>query len=335
MHGVLTRWLGATCVLVFSLLAAGVAQAQTTWIMANGYPESSFFTQNIRQFIAEVETESGGRLKIDLRSNDTLIKHDAIKRAVQTGQIQIGEIRLGVYGNEEPMYILDGLPNISADYDEAWLLMQAQKPYLEKLLGKNNMRPIIYVSWPGQGFYTKTPINSVEDFKGKKLRIYSLPTQQMGEMLGFQATILPFAEVPQAFATGLIDSLFTSAQTGIDTQAWDYVKYFTYTGTLHNKNVVIVNERALRQLPADVRQIVLAAGERATARGYAMSKAASAATIQTLRDAGMVVSEEAPASVQAALAQVGETMMADWRKTATPEQQQVLDTYLAQKNAQR
>jgi len=320
------KWL-AGAVLALPVLAA----AQTTWIMANGYPESSFFTQNIRQFIAEVEQASGGRLKIDLRSNDTLIKHDAIKRAVQTGQIQIGEIRLGVYGNEDPMYVLDGLPNISADYDEAWLLAQAQKPYLEKLLGKNNMRPITYVSWPGQGFYTKTPVASVADFKGKKLRIYSLPTQQMGQMLGFQATILPFAEVPQAFATGLIDSLFTSAQTGIDTQAWDYVKYFTYTGTLHNKNIIIVNERALRQLPADVRQAVLDAGERASRRGYEMSKAASAATLQTLRENGMTVVEAAPASVREALAKVGETMITDWRKTATPEQQKVLDDYLAMK----
>jgi len=325
MHGLL-KWL-ASAALALPILA----QAQTTWIMASGYPESSFLTQNIRQFIAEVEQQSGGRLKIDLRSNDTLIKHDAIKRAVQTGQIQIGEIRLGVYGNEDPMYMLDGLPNISANYDEAWLLTQAQKPHFEKLFGKNNMRPIIYVSWPGQGFYTKTPVASVEDFKGKKLRIYSLPTQKMGEALGFQATILPFAEVPQAFATGLIDSLFTSAQTGIDTQAWDYVKYFTYTGTLHNKNVVIVNERALRQLPADVRQIVLDAGERASKRGYEMSKAAGIATIQTLRENGMTVVEEAPASVRQALAKVGETMIADWRKTATPEQQKVLDDYLAMK----
>jgi len=325
MHGLL-KWL-AGAVLTLPVLV----QAQTTWIMANGYPETSFFTKNIRQFIAEVEQQSGGRLKIDLRSNDTLIKHDAIKRAVQTGQIQIGEIRLGVYGNEDPMYILDGLPNISADYDEAWLLTQAQKPYFEKLLGKNNMRPLTYVSWPGQGFYTKTPVASVEDFKGKKLRIYSLPTQQMGQMLGFQATILPFAEVPQAFATGLIDSLFTSAQTGIDTQAWDYVKYFTYTGTLHNKNIVIVNERALRQLPADVRRIVLDAGERASKRGYEMSRAAGIATLQTLRDNGMTVVEEAPASVREALAKVGDTMVADWRKTATPEQQKVLDDYLAMK----
>jgi len=325
MQGILKLLAGAALALPLS-----VASAQTTWMMATGYPESSFFTKNIRQFISEVEKESGGKLKIDLRSNDTLIKHDAIKRAVQTGQVQAGEVRLGVYGNEDPMYTLDGLPNISANYEEAWALAQAQKPYFDKLLNKSNLRIITYVSWPGQGFYTKTPVTKPEDFKGKKLRIYSPPTLQMGQMLGFQATILPFAEIPQAFATGLIDSLFTSAQTGIDTQVWDNAKYFMYTGTLHNKNVVIVNERALRALDADVRDIVLAAGERASKRGFELSRKAGDDTIAELRKQGMEVSQ-APESVQAALAKVGETMMVDWRKSASPDAQKVLDDYLAAK----
>src|SRR5688572_6941993 len=97
--------------------AGATVQAQTTWTMASGYPESSFFTQNIRQFIKEVDEKSGGKLKIDLRSNDSLIKLDAIKRSVQSGQIQIGEIRLGVYGNEGAMYNLDNTPGVATDYE--------------------------------------------------------------------------------------------------------------------------------------------------------------------------------------------------------------------------
>src|SRR5690606_29117651 len=143
--------------------------AATTWTMASGYPDDSFLTENIREFIKDVEDKSGGRLKIDLRSNGTLIKHDAIKRAVQSGQVPIGEIRLGVYGNESPMFILDSVPNIAKNYEEATLLTEAQKPYFDDLFGKNRMRIISYVAWPGQGFYTKEPATSPEQFKGQKL----------------------------------------------------------------------------------------------------------------------------------------------------------------------
>ena len=310
------------------------AAAATSWTMVSGYPEESFLTKNIRQFIAEVEKETKGELKIDLRSNDTLIKHDAIKRAVQAGQVPIGEIRLGVYGNESPMYILDSLPNIAANYEEATLLMEAGKPFFDKLFGKNGMRIITYVAWPGQGFYTKTPASTPADFKGKKLRIYSAATQKMGDMLGFQSTILPFAEVPQAFSTGLIEALFTSAQTGTDTQAWDNVKYFTYSGTMHNKNAIIVNERAFRALGKDIQKVVLDAGERATKRGWEMSKKANDEKIETLKANGMVVTEASPA-IQEALQKVGKTMMQEWSNTAAPEERAVLEAYLKLKDGKK
>lgn len=321
------RALSVVAATALGISVAPASFAATTWTMASGYPESSFLTKNIRLFIEDVEKESGGALKIDLRSNDSLIKHDAIKRAVQSGQVPIGEIRLGVYGNEGAMYILDSLPNIAANYDEAWKLMEAQKPYFNKLFAKNGMRLITYAAWPGQGFYTKFPVKSVEDLKGKKLRIYSTATQKMGEMLGFQATILPFAEVPQAFSTGLIEALFTSAQTGTDIQAWDHVKHFTYTGTMHNKNAVIVNERAFRALDKKTQDVVLAAGERATKRAWTMSKESNDERLTELRKNGMTVSN-APPEVNERLSEIGKAMMEDWRKTATAEEQAVLDAYL-------
>jgi TRAP-type C4-dicarboxylate transport system substrate-binding protein len=235
------RTLIAAAAFAASVALTVPALAQTSWTMASGYPESSFFTQNIRQMIKEIEEKSGGKLKIDLRSNDSLIKLDAIKRAVQSGQIQIGEIRLGVYGNEAAMYNLDNIPGVATTYDQATKLMEAQRPFFDAMFKKNGLRTITYVAWPGQGFYTKQPLAALADLKGQKLRIYSKQTQIMGEKLGMEALILPFAEVPQAFSTGMIQSLWTSAQTGTDVQIWDYVKHFTYTGTMHNKNAILVN----------------------------------------------------------------------------------------------
>lgn len=309
-------------------LSGNAVYAQTTWTMASGYPESSFFTQNIRLFIKEIEEKTNGKLKIDLRSNDSLIKHDAIKRAVQSGQVQIGEIRLGVYGNEAAMYNLDNIPGVAADYGKAYKLMEAQRPFFEEMFKKNGMRIITFVAWPGQGFYTKEPVKSLEDLKGQKLRIYSKQTQIMGEKLGMEALILPFAEVPQAFSTGMIQALWTSAQTGTDVQAWDYVKYFTYTGTMHNKNAIIVNERAFRQLDDETRNIVIEAGRRATDRGWEMSKQASADREQVLKNNGMIISQ-APQDIMDRIEEIGKEMVADWLAAATPEERAVYENYQA------
>jgi TRAP-type C4-dicarboxylate transport system substrate-binding protein len=318
-----------TTIAAAALMAfATPALAETNWIMASGYPEDSFFTKNIRLFIEDVKEATGGELVIDLRSNDSLIKHDAIKRAVQSGQVQAGEIRLSVYGNEDIMYGLDSIPNLVTSYDEAWKLMEAQDVYLSKLFEENGMRIITYVSWPGQGFYTAEPVTSLADLKGQSLRIYSPQTQQMGEMLDMNATILPFAEVPQAFSTGLIEALWTSAQTGTDVQAWDYVDHFTYTGSLHTKNAIIVNGDAFDALTEDQQQAVLAAGKKASERGFELSKEASREREQVLIDHGMTVTE-APEDVMDKMREIGLTMVEEWRGEANPDQVAVLDAYLA------
>ena len=311
-------------VIVMSFFAISANAAD--WTMASGYAKSNFHTQNIMKFIDEVKSTTS--VNINLNENDTLIKIDAIKTALQRGQIPIGEIRLGIYGNEDPMYILAGLPFISPDYSSAWLLKDVQMGYLQEKLGKKGLM-ILYTSpWPGQGFYTKTPVNSVADFKGKKLRIYSTATQQMGSMLGFNATILPFAEIPQAFSTGLIEALFTSPQTGIDIQAWDNTKHFTYAGAIFSKNAVVVSKKAFNALSKNDQANMLAAAKRAELRGWEMSAETTKKQIDILKKNGMSA-KNAPDEVISKMKTIGIEMMKTWRAKASPEANVVLDRYLS------
>tara|TARA_R110002096_G_scaffold116462_4_gene252269 strand:+ start:230 stop:1201 length:972 start_codon:yes stop_codon:yes gene_type:complete len=308
-----------------AMAMAAVPAAAVDWIMASGYPDSNFHTKNIQMFIEEVKANTS--VNIQLNSNDSLIKHDAIKTALQRGQIPIGEIRLGVYGNEDPMNILAGLPFIASNYAEAWLLKDLQKGYFAKTFGEQGLRILYFAPWPGQGFYTKFPVTSVEDFAGKKLRIYSTATQKMGDMLGFDATILPFAEIPQAFSTGLIEALFTSPQTGIDIQAWDNTSHFTYAGAIFSKNAVVVNAAFFDALSPEDQAGILAAAAAAELRGWEMSAATTAEQIGILAKNGMIT-DRAPGSIITRMIGIGDEMMKDWRKDASPEANAVLDRYL-------
>jgi TRAP-type C4-dicarboxylate transport system substrate-binding protein len=311
-----------------SLAMAGTAAAQTQWIMASGYPENNFLTQNLRKWVEDVEKGTSGKLKITLHTNDSLIKLDSIKSAVQRGQVQGGEIRLGVYGNEDPMFILDGVPFVASTYEEAWKLMELQDPYFKGVFDKAGMVITGYQVWPSQGFYTKTPVNSVEDFKGKKIRIYSTATQRMATLLGFNATILPFAEIPQAFSTGLIEALFTSAQTGVDIQAWDNTKYFTDVGAILSKNALIFNKRSFAGLSPAEQKVVTDASAAYTKRSWELSKAAGDEKAAVLKKNGMTVTGGPPA-VLAAMKKVGVQMADEWKATASPAAVAVLTAYMS------
>ena len=188
------------------------------------------------------------------------------------------------------------------------------------------MRVLFYSSWPGQGFYTQFSVTGVKDFEGRKLRIYSTATQEMGELLGFEATILPFAEIPQAFSTGLIEALFTSPQTGIDIKAWDNTSHFTYAGAIFSKNAVIVNEAMFQSLDRGTRDAVLAAAEAAELRAWEMSAATTEEQIGILEENSMVATD-APQSVIDRLIEIGDTMMATWREDASPEAEALLGRF--------
>ncbi len=77
-------------------LAAGAVQAQTKWDMPTPYPDSNFHTKNVRQFADEVAKGTGGKLQITVHPANSLVKMAEMKRAVQTGQVPIGEMLMSV-----------------------------------------------------------------------------------------------------------------------------------------------------------------------------------------------------------------------------------------------
>ena len=82
------------------LVATAPALAQTKWDLPAAYPATNFHTENLQQFADEVDKATGGKLKITIHANASLFKAPEIKRAVQGGQAQIGEILMVNFSNE-------------------------------------------------------------------------------------------------------------------------------------------------------------------------------------------------------------------------------------------
>src|SRR5439155_2411629 len=121
----------------FALAAAaliGSAQAQTKWDMPTPYPDGNFHTKNARQFAEDVAKATAGKLQIQVHSNASLIKHPEIKRAVQTGQVPIGEVLISVLANETPLFAFDSIPFLANSYAKERTLWRAAQPYVEKRL---------------------------------------------------------------------------------------------------------------------------------------------------------------------------------------------------------
>jgi len=305
---------------------AGVAIAQTKWDLPAAYSPGNFHTENLVQFADDVDKATGGKLKITVHSNASLFKAPEIKRAVQGAQAQSGEILLVNFENENPLFGVDGVPFLATSYADSMKLYKASRPALEKLLAAQGIKLLYAVPWPPQGIFSKKPINNVTDMKGLKWRAYSPATARIAELVNAQPVTVQAAELSQAMATGVIDSMMTSGSTGFDTKTFEYIKNFYDTQAWLPKNAVIVNQKAFDALDKPTQDALLRAAAEAEARGWKVSDEKTQWYYEQLRKNGMVIHRPS-AQLAAGLKKVGDAMLQDWLKKAGPDGQAVMDAY--------
>ena len=309
-------------------LAAGSSFAQTKWDLPAAYPATNFHSENLVQFANDVDKATGGKLKITVHPGASLFKAPEIKRAVQGGQAQAGEILLANFQNEWQIYGADGLPFLADSYDEAMKLYKVQKPMLEKKLASDGMALLYAVPWPPQGIYVKKPINAAADLKGVKWRAYSPATSRIAELVGAQPVTVQASELSQALATGVVESYMSSGSTGYDTKTYEHLKYWYDTQAWLPKNAVIVNKKAFDALDKASQDAVMKAAADAEVRGWAASKKVNTDSIDKLKANGMNIVQPSP-QLKSDLKKVGDTMLKEWQEKAGPEGKTLVDAYTA------
>ena len=307
-------------------LFAGHAFAQTKWDLPAAYPATNFHSENLIQFAKDVDAATAGKLKITVHANASLFKANEIKRAVQGGQAQIGEVLLVNFENENPIFGTDGIPFLAASYADSKRLYDAQKPVLDKVLAAQGMKLLYAVAWPSQGIFTKKEINSVADLRGIKWRAYSPATAKIAELIGAQPVTIQAAELSQALATGVVESYMSSGSTGYDTKTYESLKYFYDTQAWLPKNAVIVNKKAFDALdPATQASLTKMAAEAET-RGWKVSAEKDGYYKKALGEKGMKV--VTPSSkLMDDMRQVGSIMLADWQKKAGADGDAIIAAY--------
>lgn len=310
--------------IALSVMCAAVG-AQS-WDLPSAYAPSNFHTVNLEKFAEGVKNATGGKLVLKVHPGASLYKATEIKRAVQTGQAPIGEILMVLLVNENPLYAVDGLPFVAASYDAARKLSNVQRPYIEKILDAQGLMLLYSVPWPPQGLYAPKEINSVADLAGLNFRAYDKQTSRIGELVKARPVTIQAAEVAQALAMGKINSLISSAQSGVDYKAWESVKFFYDVQAWLPKNMVFVNKAAFNALDKAAQSALLAEAKKAEEAGWASSKATAESTKKTLASNGMKVLQPSPALV-GELNKIGQQMLDEWLATAGPDGKAVVDAF--------
>lgn len=306
-------------------LAAGPAFAEK-WNLPTRSNERNYFTRNIQQFADEVRKGTDGKVDIVIHPEDALIKQPEVKRAVQTGQVQIGEFLMSLHSNESALFGVDAVPFLATSNAESAKLLHVVRPLLEDRLKKQGMRLLFVVPWPFNSFYSGKEIRSVADFKGLKFRAFNPVTGRLAELMGATPVTVQQSEVPQAFSTGVIQAMITSPATGVDTQAWDFVKYYDDVKAMAPWNLTVVNERVFSRLDKKSQDAILAAAKTAQERGWKLQAEETGTLIDTLKSHGMQVRQPSP-ELMGQLKKIGDQLIAEWSKQAGEDGPKILNAY--------
>jgi len=312
----------AACVTAFAL----PAMAQTKWNLPAAYPADNPHSVNLIAFAKDVATATGDKLQITVHPAASLFKAPEIKRAVATGQAQIGEVLISLHENEDPLFGIDVVPFLATSYPASRKLWLASKPTIEKKLAAQGLMLLFAVPWGPQGIYAKKDLNSVEDMKGLKWRAYNVGTARIAELVGAQAVTIQAAELPQALATGVVNAFMTSGSTGYDSKAWESMTHFYDTQAWIPKNVTFVNKAAFDALDKPTQDAVLKAAAVAEDRGWKLAEEKAAWYLDQLKANKMQVLPP-PAALKSGLEKVGEQLTADWAKKAGTEGEAVIAAY--------
>lgn len=305
---------------------AAPAFAQTTWNLPAAYANSNFHTENLVQFAKDVEAATGGKLKITVHGNASLFKAPEIKRAVATGQAQMGEVLISLHENEDPIFGIDVVPFLVTSFADAKKLWEVSKAATEKKLASQGLMVLMAVPWPPQGLYAKKDINSVDDMKGIKFRAYNPGTSRIAEMSGAQAVTIQAAELPQALATGVVTSFISSGATGVDSKVWESLTHFYDTQAWIPKNITFVNKAAFDALDKPTQDALRKVAKEAEERGWKKSEELAGVYLKELASKGMKV-QPPSAELAAGLKKYGEALTADWLKRAGADGQAVIDAF--------
>ena len=316
----------AMLTLALALCAGGRAHAQTDWILPSAYPANNFHVENLTLFAKDVTAATGGKLKVAVHPNASLFTAPEIKRVVQIGQSQLGEVLLSLDENDDAIFGLDVIPFLATSFEQSRKLWTASRPAIEKRFAAQRLKVLFAVPWPPQGIYAKRPIDTIKDMKGLFWRAYNAGTTRIAEIVGAHPVTVQAADLQRALSTGLINAFMTSSATGYDSKAWQTMSYFYDAQAWIPKNITFVNAAAFDQLDQPAQDALLKAAAAAEERGWQVSQEKTRWYLDQLAKNGMRVVAPGEA-LTAGLKQVGEQLTAEWLRKAGDEGWAVIESY--------
>lgn len=238
------------------LLAAPSADAAQVIKIAGMKPEGEPETVGMHKFGEYLEKLSDGKYQVKVYPNSSLGKEDSYIDQTRKGIIQM--CATGTQMSKfHPAMAMFETPMMFDDLDHAHRAMNGDtfKLITDGFDKKSGMRTLNVFPLGFRHFYTKNPVESIDDLKGLKMRVPNIPLYtNFAKEAGIAGQPMPFAEVMTSIESGAIDGGDSPMTDIAATSVYEYAPEITKTGHILVLHSLFINDKFYNKLPEQDRQ---------------------------------------------------------------------------------
>jgi tripartite ATP-independent transporter DctP family solute receptor len=274
---------------------ARAQSAEFSYKYANNLPATHPMNVRAREMAEAIKKETNGKVEINVFPNNQLGSDTDMLSQVRSGGIEFFTLSGLILSTLVPAASINGIGFAFPDYDTVWKAMDGELgAHVRGHIAKANLVAMEKI-WDNGFRQTTTstkPINTVEDFKGIKIRVPVSPLwTSMFKALESAPASINFSEVYTALQTKVVDAQENPLAIISTAKLFEVQKYCSLTNHMWDGFWFLANRRAWEALPEDLRKIVAKNINDAGMKERADVFALNAGLQKELADKGMVFNQ--------------------------------------------
>lgn len=270
------------------------------WKMASSFAGNLVQLGDQGHLIEErVSTLSGGTMELKFFEPGALVPPLEIFDAVSTGSVNAGWTAAGYWAGKVPaLQFFTAVPfGPNAGEGLAWMYYGGGLELMQEIYARHNIysQPCNLISPEGSGWFRKE-INSLEDFRGLKMRFFGLGAKVM-EKLGVSTQLLAGGDIFPALELGTIDATeFSMPAIDLDLGFYQVAKHYYFPGWHQPMSMgeLMINLDNWKSLTSTQQEIINAVCRESLLRGLAQGEAIQFPALQELQSKGVTLHRWTP-----------------------------------------
>jgi tripartite ATP-independent transporter DctP family solute receptor len=296
------------CVLVGGFCGFSTAMgAEVSLRYAGDLPVGNHLTRSQDFFAEQVKTLSGGRVEIQVFPAGTLFTDKDFTKTVPAGAVDMGLTLVSRWSGVVPATNFAELPLFFDGWPHAWRVYDSEVgEVISKGMEKAGVKVLFWLQDGAAAIASKHPIKTLENFKGKRVRVPSELGAYTIKALGGAPVFMGGGEVYLALQRGTVDAGISSMTSFVDRKYYEVTKYITEPNFMFGLYACVMNLDKWNKLSPDVQKILRAAADKTQQWGRNEVEKSDSAAVAELKKRGMEVYDLPKAEKEA------------WRKALKP-----------------